>query len=463
MDFQSRINQFRQNMDDQQSTYSKMAESASQIGRTVLPDKTAQHYAYMEQVGGLITGSFATYHGGIKLAKRIKNVRNKKLARQNNKPAQQSVNEERADEIGDRASAEEAQGSIRDTQPAQKEGPDSLDPSEEFDTAESRARGGKPRALADSIEDEPEEEGGGASPEDFGRLRASVEDEDDEPLASFGSVSEASPDEVDRLSRGFSSAKPEDVEDDEPLASFGNVEEASPDEISRFLGGTTEAEPVQSTTQTSTARLAVDDADDDNPFSTPRTLYQTTVKTGADADAGGSAGGRAPRNAGGQVNEANDAQQATPGTSNFEEGAQKFTQGRITGEESFQRGGELVDDVGDAMDSIGSGLAKVGGAIAKGVRAVGGALDTGEQIVKQGVSRAVGAVAGETAGAVASEAVPFLGEAVGLGMLIRNIVRAHKHEENAKPVLSAPTQEATEQAGGIESSMLKMSSAPSIY
>ena len=88
------------------------------------------------------------------------------------------------------------------------------------------------------------------------------------------------------------------------------------------------------------------------------------------------------------------------------------------------------------------------------------ALDAAGTAIKSGAARMIGEAGAE----VASEAVPFLGEAVGLGMLIDNIVKAHKHEENAgPPKLTAATPEAQEQAGGIDTGMLKMASAPSIY
>ena len=50
MDFQSRINQFRQGLSDQQSSYNSMADNLSQFGRSVIPDKVAQHLQYTEQI-----------------------------------------------------------------------------------------------------------------------------------------------------------------------------------------------------------------------------------------------------------------------------------------------------------------------------------------------------------------------------------------------------------------------------
>ena len=48
MDFQSRINQFRQGLKDQQDSYNSLAQSSAQYGRSIIPDKVAQHLTYMK-------------------------------------------------------------------------------------------------------------------------------------------------------------------------------------------------------------------------------------------------------------------------------------------------------------------------------------------------------------------------------------------------------------------------------
>lgn len=95
-------------------------------------------------------------------------------------------------------------------------------------------------------------------------------------------------------------------------------------------------------------------------------------------------------------------------------------------------------------------LSRVGGAIGDAAKAVG--------------RKVAGGIGDTIAEAGVADAVPFVGELVGLGMLIHGIVKAHKHEENSGgPKLSAANQEATEQSGGFSSDMLKgMSGAPSI-
>ncbi len=95
-------------------------------------------------------------------------------------------------------------------------------------------------------------------------------------------------------------------------------------------------------------------------------------------------------------------------------------------------------------------LSRVGGAIGDAAKAVG--------------RKVAGGIGDTIAEAGVADAVPFVGELVGLGMLIHGIVKAHRHEENGGgPKLSATNQEATEQSGGFSTDMLKgMSGAPGI-
>ena len=95
-------------------------------------------------------------------------------------------------------------------------------------------------------------------------------------------------------------------------------------------------------------------------------------------------------------------------------------------------------------------LSRVGSAVGDAAKAVG--------------RKVAGGIGDTIAEAGVADAVPFVGELVGLGMLIHGIVKAHKHEENSGgPQLSAANQEATEQSGGFSSDMLKgMSGAPTI-
>ena len=85
MDFQSRINQFRQGLSDQQDSYNRAMGNLGQMGRTLIPnapDKVAEHYAYMEKTGGMITGASAGIHTVKNLGKRMLKSRQQKQNQQ---------------------------------------------------------------------------------------------------------------------------------------------------------------------------------------------------------------------------------------------------------------------------------------------------------------------------------------------------------------------------------------------
>ncbi len=547
MDFQSRLNQFRQNLADQQDNFNKLSENISQVGRSVIPDKVAAHYAYMEQVGGLITGTAAMTQGARGLYKKVQKARAKKLAKANNKEMPPDEPETQQEQIGRQQSrAVEDESEVKGTTnriedetgeiaEEQEKGIDSLDVSEAFDQAKSRATAGTIKEGAGVEEEDEEEEGSGA-----------------EPLASFGGVSEASPEEVDRLTKGFSSSAPEDVSEQEPLASFGGVSEASPEEVARFsqgafsrsgigrpeglgnvndegtlrqvpnLGeegqamaqrfgfqqqvadakqgvaddlfgeieqkgaegagrigitaGVVPEEIRQSATQaTGSLRQATGsltqaqqgriggaefEPDDSDVFSNPKGIRQS--------GAGGGAKPPPSQNTGGQVNPKSDTTTATPesgaasadtsvASGGFEEGAAKFAGSTARAATTTEKIASFTEDVGEGLSSAASAVGAAG-------RAAAGAVTAAKETVVQGAKSATTAVLGEAGGEAVASAIPFLGEAVGLGMLIHNIIKAHKHEENAPaPQLTAATPEATEQAGGFSGQMLKASAAPSIY
>ena len=153
MDFQNRINQFRQNMDDQQKSYNNLASTASNYGRTVVADQTAKHYAYMEQVSGMTTGGFALLHGTKSLAKRIQKYRANKQAKANNqtpteeapaeKTGQQIADESKAENVGNEVTEATNQGSVEATAEDVGARPiESLDIAQSFDSANRGSRGG---------------------------------------------------------------------------------------------------------------------------------------------------------------------------------------------------------------------------------------------------------------------------------------------------------------------------------
>ena len=345
MDFQSRVNQFRSNMDDQQKSYNSMASSASNFGRTVLKDKVAEHYAYMEKVGGITTGAFAGAKGAKNMGQRIQKYRQSKTALQNNtKSSAQSASSSEESSISSRASESSNQSTINSTNDTKVKAPDSLDASEEYDSANSRARGGKIAEFANEGD-----EGGGSS-------------------SSFT----AGPATEDAMPK--------------------------PATITGTDGQTTTLHPnIKNVGQ------GLDDSDiGQGTRSLEQTVSSNVVSGGADLS---------------------------------------------------------EDAAGGILDTVRSGARAAAGAVGRASGAVSDTMDAVGTVVKQGV----GKVIGEAGADLAADAVPFLGEAVGLGMLIANIVKAHKHEENAgPPKLSAASAEPTEQSGGMNTSMLKMSEAPTI-
>jgi hypothetical protein len=91
---------------------------------------------------------------------------------------------------------------------------------------------------------------------------------------------------------------------------------------------------------------------------------------------------------------------------------------------------------------------------------VSGAIDTAKTAVKSAATDVLGDVGAETL----ATGIPIIGELFGLGMLIHQIHKAHKHEENeGAPQLTAASAEPTEQTGGMSSVLFKGGSgAPQI-
>ena len=373
MDFQSRINQFRQGLQDQQDSYNKLAANMAQAGRTLLPDKIANHFEYVEKIGGAITGISAGLHGGVRLAKRIARSRGEKLTKSSNssqEPARQTSTTERQ--------AETAEGQ---TQAETRERP--IQEEEETERADQ----------AQQVQETQEAAGQGQE----GRERAEADEEADEP---------------EEPARGGLSA--EDVRD-------------------------LTQEPDQSGLRAQAEVVGGDESG-------------VGARVGTEAEAPRPAPQRSPATAEGQEPVGTEAEAAARETNPFTgEGEGQALSERATGgatQESVEEGGRAF------AEQAGKDF---GGA------SEGDLTDTAGKIAGK-VAEKVGLKVGEDALGAASEAIPFVGEMVGLGMLIHGLVKAHQHEENGGgPKLSAPNPEATEQAGGFATQVVKgASGAPSI-
>lgn len=187
-DFQSRINQFRQGLNDQQDNYNKLAANMSQMGRSLAPDKVAEHMEYVEKIGGSLTGAFAGAHATSKLYKKIQKARNARNARNQNQKGTEteadgerpskaaSQGEKAASSSEGQAQGEQADRTVQQTDETRKaeEDPfkDAEDPSDlgARDTTGREARGGK---LGEAAKDLDEEGGGATEGGDYGAQAAS--------------------------------------------------------------------------------------------------------------------------------------------------------------------------------------------------------------------------------------------------------------------------------------------------
>lgn len=331
MDFQSRINSFRQGLNDQQDSYNRLAANTSQLGRTLLPDRVGAHLEYMEKIGGSMTGAFAGLHGGIKIAKKITKYRASRAAKANN---QQSPEGQRA---ADTASERATTASERATsQTAER-------------TVNESAR--LPSEMAKTEQSGSLDTMGGR-----GEVMAKVSQQGDtQSLATdIGKSGDYGSEAQSRVLGSGGGAKPE------PTRPAGTAEGE---------GGGAQAEPPSDLD-------LISKEDAESLFKSPEDDTRGII----------------------QQSEEN-----------------PITAGGEGGDSLLSRAGEYL-----------------------GKKFAGGIADT--------------------IGEVASEAIPVVGELAGLGMLIHGIVKAHRHEKNdpdANNTLSAPTKQATEQAGGFSADMFK--------
>jgi len=401
MDFQSRINQFRQGLSDQQDNFDRLASNASQFGRTVLPDKVAQHYQYVEQVGGLTTGSFAAAHGGTALYKRVKKIRQQKQAKQNNSQDPTEPQQQRAKSAENDASQQEQRRTIDETED-KPEAPQNPSEVEVAADAEGRAKGGK---IARSAEEAEGDDEGGAAPKAPKATKDAADPVEDEGAEEENPFS---------FFKQFPDEKP-------PKGPAPTVDdEITPQSGSKVINqGTDDARIGPDTTPS---------APDPELRKAPNTAEERAKSTNNPATEGANEGG---------------------GAGDLEESvlaAKKVVASNIE------------DASGEASSMIGKGLQ----AASKVGDLVGG--DAGKEIAGKVATQVGEKVGGEALANVAADAIPILGEAVGLGTLIYGIVKAHRHEENNPgPQLSKANPEASEQTGGFEGDALKsLNVAPSV-
>jgi len=475
MDFQNRINQFRQNMDDQQKSYNNLASTASNYGRTIVADQTAKHYAYMEQVSGMTTGGFALLHGTKSLAKRIQKYRKNKQAKANNqtpteeapveKTGQQVADDARAENVGNEVAEAVNQGSVEATAPSVSADPiESLDIAQDFDHANRVSRGGYLNRSAQASD----------------RVESSLVEGAQEASQATQSLGSAYGTAEDALNQTFKEATGSEMSNSD-LSDFmaerglaKQAGESSFEHIARVTGDATEQASQSATTPSapSSAPSAPAQAEPSRPAPAIDPDDEIQPARPAPADAGPSTTGRQPTT--GPTTEAPADPIANPGTEVMDQAGENPRIGNVA-----RGGADLAREIGGQGGEQASQTAsQIGGAGGEEASAIAGrtastvaetatvAEDTANVASKgiggmmgdalTSIGTKVGSMMGEGALEIASDAVPFLGEAVGLGMLIDNIVKSHKHEENAgPPKLTQANPEATEQSGGINTMMLQ--------
>ena len=452
MDFQNRINQFRQNMDDQQKSYNNLASTASNYGRTIVADQTAKHYAYMEQVSGMTTGGFALLHGTKSLAKRIQKYRKNKQAKANNqtpteeapaeKTGQQIADEGKAENVGNEVAEAVNQGSVEATAPSVSANPiESLDIAQDFDTANRVSRGGYLNRSAQASD----------------RVESSLVEgaqEGAQATQSLGSAYGTAEDSLNQTLKEATGSEMSNSDLSDFMAEKGLAKQAgesSFEHIARVTGDATEQASQSATTPS--AQPAIDPDDEIQPArpAPAQPAPEPAEATEAPADP-----------------------IANPGTEIMDEGGENPRIGNVArggadlAKEIGGQGGEQAEKTASQIGGQGGEEASaIAGRTASTVAETATVAEDTANVASKGISgmmgdaltsigTKVGSMMGEGALEIASDAVPFLGEAVGLGMLIDNIVKSHKHEENAgPPKLTQANPEATEQSGGINTMMLQ--------
>jgi len=386
MDFQSRANSFRQGLQQQQNQFDTASANMAQFGRRYLPDKVAQHYAYMEKVGGLITGTSAGIQGAGGIAKRVQKARALRQAKMtpSAKPSETS-SADRAQQLAQKTGTQKETATQRATQPAEQKAPENPfeGPSDEASDALGRAGGGKlGKANREGVfDDEPT--GTEANPKTYSAK--GLDDSRAGPRAS-----KVNPEELT------------EAPEENPFSFFTQF----PDEKPKGPGPTIDDE-ITPQSGGKVLNKGTDDArigPDTTPTDAPLRPAPNRVPGTAEGDMGA--------------------------------GAEKDL---TKGARAFENVKPTPQGTGEAITSASQDLAEAGET----------AMNVGKTIAKSAL---------ETVADVGMDAVPFIGEVAGLGMLIRNIVKEHKHEENAPPPqMTAPTPEATEQTGGFDAGMFKQS------
>jgi hypothetical protein len=431
-EYQARINAFRDNMASSSDAYNNAMANMKEFTQNALLDKVGAHAEYMAKVGGQVAAASAMVHGGIRGYKNIKKTydtyKSKQRAKQNGgsnqetkTPTQQSqddttgLNRQAAVESGPPKATEQEQPEAEDIADAtaKRQGPPKPEPEEE--PAEPEASPARPAAP----EFEEAFKGTSISDEALSRQDAA---------ASNRLFDEA--DDIDAkvaVSRQNQVAEEFGATDRQPIPDRFTGPRRNPDPerpvpSSEQAGGGAmdirEPEPLTAADRSGTFGQELTSEE------TQKALKPISLDLGEEGPVQGPADNLSAR---------------------IEQGAKAFegTKPTPVGTDDLVAGAK--QDVGNVLEGNSD--------------FIGAAKEGGESLIKEmttrvgsAVAKTVGSDALAAIGGAAAEAVPIVGEIAGVGMLIHQLVKAHKEKQEAEqnPDKAVPVLEPQEEAGGFD-------------
>lgn len=383
--YQNRINAFQQNLSSQSDAYHSAMNNWKQQGEEFLESKMGEHANYMAQLGGTIAGGFAGVHAGEKMAKKLYKSYKAKQMRQTS-----GGNQPEADSPATRDASQSISKNRQSASEARQPATTDQEPGvfEEGDV---------PMDVGNELERDANE-----------AVEMIGEDDEEENQFSFKSFTNrtSQPPAIEGTGNPFPDLPTA------PTAPTVTTAPTAPKPDLPDLPGLSDTPPAESTGvkvvgDANNARIGIVP---DPDAITPVAQAQTQVAQGVTA----------------QAREA--TQLAQSSVKNLASNAGEQTS-------------SMIDTATDAVRGVADTATNL---VSKGVDIAGKAVNTAKTVA--GDLAGVGVEAGETLGSLALDAVPIAGEIAGAGMLIYNLMEAHKEKEADPPEISV----SQESAGGFD-------------
>jgi len=444
-EYQARINAFRDNMASSSDAYNNAMANAKEVAQNALLDKVGAHAEYMAKVGGQVAAASAMVHGGVRGYKNIKKTydtyKSKQRAKQNgggNQESKTPTQQSQDDTTGLNRQAATESGPAKPS-----EGPELDEDAEQLAGTQAK-RQGPPKP-------EPEEggdEGGGAVGRGEGDINQAIKsntgnsmtnEELSESIKNQGfpkNAGESSADHIDRFANSDEGGPARPAAPSAPEPDIRPAEPAGP------------ARPEPARAAPPKEQLADPEVDD---------LGLKNI--GGDFGSGQTLGGKVVGESGGDVGQRITNIGYSPYDIEPAGGA-----ARGAADDAIQAGRGTVDDAiqagkGTVENVVSAGKSQIGDVLQNSQDFMGAAREGGESMVKElatrvgsSVAKTVGSDALAAVGGVAAEGIPIIGEIAGVGMLIHQLVKAHKEKTAAEqnPDKAVPVLEPQEEAGGFD-------------